>query len=161
MASGGGGGGIMLTLKSYKDNGRNMLTCMCTHVTYYIHTVSLSIRLLNLVTSGKGVGIVGRQIPTNDSGALLSVIKIVIVVWRLGGVHWGGGAKILQKIMAPFSLIVIKIVCDVGRGGGAIIYTTDNDTQARQTRPDLGGVAEGQPRFDKGGVAIIVFLFMR
>ena len=25
--------------------------------------------------------------------------------------------------------------------------------QARQTRPNSGGVAEGQPRFDKGGVA--------
>ena len=27
--------------------------------------------------------------------------------------------------------------------------------QARQTRPNSGGVAEGHPRFDKGGVAII------
>ena len=26
--------------------------------------------------------------------------------------------------------------------------------QARQTRPNSGGVAEGHPRFDKGGVAI-------
>ena len=32
--------------------------------------------------------------------------------------------------------------------------------QARQTRPNSGGVAEGQPRFDKGGVAII-FYFLR
>ena len=32
---------------------------------------------------------------------------------------------------------------------------------ARQTRPNSeGGVAEGQPRFDKGGVAII-FYFLR
>ena len=33
--------------------------------------------------------------------------------------------------------------------------------QARQTRPISGGggVAEGQPRFDKGGVAIIFLLF--
>ena len=32
--------------------------------------------------------------------------------------------------------------------------------QARQTRPNSGGVAEGHPRFDKGGVAII-FHFLR
>ena len=32
--------------------------------------------------------------------------------------------------------------------------------QARQTRPNSGGVAEGRPRFDKGGVAII-FYFLR
>ena len=32
--------------------------------------------------------------------------------------------------------------------------------QARQTRPNSGGVAEGQPRFDKGGVAIF-FYFLR
>ena len=32
--------------------------------------------------------------------------------------------------------------------------------QARQTRPNSGGVAEGHPRFDKGGVAII-FYFLR
>ena len=32
--------------------------------------------------------------------------------------------------------------------------------QARQTRSNSGGVAEGQPRFDKGGVAII-FYFLR
>ena len=31
--------------------------------------------------------------------------------------------------------------------------------QARQTRPNSGGVAEGHPRFDKGGVAIILFTF--
>ena len=30
-----------------------------------------------------------------------------------------------------------------------------NHNQARQTRPNSGGVAEGHPRFDKGGVAII------
>ena len=29
--------------------------------------------------------------------------------------------------------------------------------QARQTRPNSGGVAEGQPRFDKEGVAIIFY----
>ena len=34
------------------------------------------------------------------------------------------------------------------------------DVQARQTRPNSGGVAEGHPRFDKGGVAII-FYFLR
>ena len=32
--------------------------------------------------------------------------------------------------------------------------------QARQTRPNSGGVVEGHPRFDKGGVAII-FYFLR
>ena len=32
--------------------------------------------------------------------------------------------------------------------------------QARQTRQNSGGVAEGHPRFDKGGVAII-FYFLR
>ena len=32
--------------------------------------------------------------------------------------------------------------------------------QARQTRPNSGGVAEGHPRFDKGGVAIILY-FLR
>ena len=32
--------------------------------------------------------------------------------------------------------------------------------QARQTRPNSGGVEEGYPRFDKGGVAII-FYFLR
>ena len=34
------------------------------------------------------------------------------------------------------------------------------DIQARQTRPNSGRVAEGQPRFDKGGVAIF-FYFLR
>ena len=29
----------------------------------------------------------------------------------------------------------------------------DEADQARQTRPNSGGVAEGLPRFDKGGVA--------
>ena len=33
-------------------------------------------------------------------------------------------------------------------------------TQARQTRSNSGGVAEGQPRFDKGGVALM-FYFLR
>ena len=31
--------------------------------------------------------------------------------------------------------------------------------QARQTRQNSGGVAEGQPGFDKGGVAIFFFTF--
>ena len=34
------------------------------------------------------------------------------------------------------------------------------NSQARQTRPNSGGVAEGHPRFHKGGVAII-FSFLR
>ena len=33
--------------------------------------------------------------------------------------------------------------------------------QARQTRPNSGGVAEGHPRIDKGGVAIFFLLFTR
>ena len=33
--------------------------------------------------------------------------------------------------------------------------------QERQTRPNSGGVAEGHPRFDKGGVAIFFLLFTR
>ena len=32
--------------------------------------------------------------------------------------------------------------------------------QARQTRPNSGGVAEGHPRFDKGGVAIIFYFLL-
>ena len=35
-----------------------------------------------------------------------------------------------------------------------------SQNQARQTRPNSGGVAEGHPRFEKGGVAII-FYFLR
>ena len=35
----------------------------------------------------------------------------------------------------------------------------DRVRQARQTRPNSGGVAESQPRFDKGGVAIIFYFF--
>ena len=31
-------------------------------------------------------------------------------------------------------------------------------SQARQTWPNSGGVAEDHPRFDKGGVAIIFYL---
>ena len=34
------------------------------------------------------------------------------------------------------------------------------DVQARQTRPNSGGVADGHPRFDKGGFAIM-FYFLR
>ena len=36
-------------------------------------------------------------------------------------------------------------------------YFKINGQQVRQTRPNSGGVAEGQPRFDKGGVAIIFY----
>ena len=36
--------------------------------------------------------------------------------------------------------------------------TSDQYHHAHQTRPNSGGVAEGQPRFDKGGVAIFVYL---
>ena len=56
----------------------------------------------------------------------LSVIKIVKYcdVWGggIGGGRGGGGAKILQKIMAP-PLSVIKIVkyCGIVVGGGALV----------------------------------------
>ena len=40
------------------------------------------------------------------------------------------------------------------------ILSVMSQVQARQTRPNSGGVAEGHPRFDKGGVAII-FYFLR
>ena len=33
----------------------------------------------------------------------------------------------------------------------------NNQYQARQTRPNSGGVAEGHPRFDKEGVAITFY----
>ena len=35
----------------------------------------------------------------------------------------------------------------------------NNVDQARQTRPNSGGVAEGHARFDKGGVAIILAFY--
>ena len=40
------------------------------------------------------------------------------------------------------------------------MYCNSLHYQARQTRPNSGGVAEGHPRFDKGGVAIM-FYFLR
>ena len=40
------------------------------------------------------------------------------------------------------------------------MYNINVIYQARQTRPNSGGVAEGHPRIDKGGVAII-FYFLR
>ena len=43
---------------------------------------------------------------------------------------------------------------------GKLSESNNYYNQARQTRPNSGGVAEGQPRFDKGGVAII-FYFLR
>ena len=42
----------------------------------------------------------------------------------------------------------------------ALIVNIYRVHQARQTWPNSGGVAEGHPRFDKGGVAII-FYFLR
>ena len=33
--------------------------------------------------------------------------------------------------------------------------------QVRQTRPNLGGVAEGQPRFDQGGGGCNYFLHVK
>ena len=51
---------------------------------------------------------------------------------------------------------------DLG-GGGPQDFFSDLGIcmrQARQTRPNSGGVAEGHPRFDKGRVAIM-FYFLR
>ena len=61
----------------------------------------------------------GRQNPTKDNGVIsLSLRWLSIVASGEGG---GGGAKILQEIMAP-PLSVIKMVkyCDVAGGGGAL-----------------------------------------
>ena len=38
------------------------------------------------------------------------------------------------------------------------VSTSDQYHHAHQTRPNSGGVTEGQPRFDKGGVAIFFYL---
>ena len=48
---------------------------------------SLSLKSLSIVASGEGGG--GRQNPTKDNGALLSVIKIVKHCGVGGGGHWG------------------------------------------------------------------------
>ena len=65
-------------------------------------------------------GALGALKSYKNNGAPLSVIKIVkyCVVWG-GGALGGGGAKILQKIMAP-SLFIIKIVtyCGIREEGG-------------------------------------------
>ena len=41
-----------------------------------------------------------------------------------------------------------------------VLYDYNYD-QARQTRPNSGGVAEGHPRFDKGGGVAIILYFLR
>ena len=83
--------------------------------------LSLSLRLLNIVTSGEGGALGGAKILQKIMAPPLSIIKIVKYcdVWGGGGAL--GGAKILQKIMVP-PLSVIKIVKygDVWGGGGAL-----------------------------------------
>ena len=49
----------------------------------------------------------------------------------------------IQFYFLSLDLIPRWLTCDIG--------------QARQTRPNSGGVAEGHPRFDKGGVAVIFY----
>ena len=87
----------------------------------------LSVMTIVILITGGG-GIEGRQNPTNDNGAPLSIIIIVTNcgVWGGDALRGGGGAKILQKIMMP-PLSVIKIVkyCGVG-GGGLQNPTKDN-----------------------------------
>ena len=49
------------------------------------------------------------------------------------------------------------VYCNLNLGA---VGGNDSMPQARQTRPNSGGVAEGHLRFDKRGVAII-FYFLR
>ena len=68
------------------------------------------------------------------------------------------------------NLVIIELWCSIFNSRLYKTYFTivPQDThnnchcsyQARQTRPNSGGVAEGHPRFDKGGVAIIIY-FLR
>ena len=56
-------------------------------------------------------------------------------------------------------LLLLYYVFCWGGGGGITFHVT---YQARQTRPNSGGgVAEGQPRFDKGGGCNNFLLFTR
>ena len=75
-----GGGGALLALKSYKHNG----------------APSLSLSLLNIVASGEGGGIGGRQNRIKIMAPPLSVIKIVKYCGVVGGGGGIAGAKILQ-----------------------------------------------------------------
>ena len=69
-----GGGGALVALKSYKDND----------------AISLSLKLLSIVTSGWGGGALrGAKILQKIMAPPLSVIKIVIVVSVGGGGLWG------------------------------------------------------------------------
>ena len=63
------------------------------------------------------------------------------------------------RIVRCAQLTIVTRCCPVQK----VCLSVDNThekVQARQTRPNLGGVAEGHPRFDKGGVATI-FYFLR
>ena len=55
----------------------------------------------------------------------------------------------MAKFSYPYNDLVI---CTDGTGWYRLVYLVD---QARQTRPNSEGVAEGHPRFDKEWVAII------
>ena len=54
----------------------------------------------------------------------------------------------------------IELFGVVGTTPSVSVKPYNGTPQARQTQPNSGGVAEGHPRFDKGGVTII-FYFLR
>ena len=58
----------------------------------------------------------------------------------------------------PHLIIVYSVLLNASGQPHNCLFVGVN--QARQTRPNSGGVAEGQPRLDKGGVAIF-FYFLR
>ena len=88
-----------------------------------------------------GVGESGRGIrgAKKIMAPSLSVIKIVIVLWRLGG---GGGAKILQMIMAlPLSVMMIVILISiVGAWGAQKSYKNNGAPLSGITIVKYGGV---------------------
>ena len=68
---------------------------------------------------GVGGGSLGALKSCKDNGAPLLVIKIVKYCGVWGGRGAMGGAKILQKIMAPpLSVIKIEQYCGARGGGG-------------------------------------------
>ena len=73
------------------------------------------------VVGGGGALVAPKSYKHNDAPSL-SLRLLSIVASGEGGGHWGGGAKILQKIMAP-TLSIIKIVkyCGVMGGSGALV----------------------------------------
>ena len=69
-----------------------------------------------------------------------------------------GNLKLI--IIVIISSLLYVLICNGTKYKHKLnLYTKHNyNIQARQTRPNSGGVAEGHPRFDKGGVAIIFYL---